>query len=109
MDLKDLLKLGAVIRLPYKENFEDWYGEVKFWKIRDSERYFIQVKDEEIDIIESFDEFFEKFSFYLNNIGILLREVLKENPDLEPEYSEEDLEKLKRLVEEKKRELEKKQ
>lgn len=104
MDIKEFLEIGGIISIPYVKDIDspEW-DNIKLRKSDMLGKYVISA-DNDIDkrvVDENFDEIFSKYSEYFNNVGILMIQVMKENPDIEPDYSEDDLNLLKKLIKEK--------
>jgi len=94
--VKEVVDSGCTISLPYKVKIDDYFSEIKL--NGDSSYYNIIGAGGVHFFNKTFDEIWVEFSKFFNNIGIIFKEIVVENPDLCLDCSSEDWLKVKRLV-----------
>lgn len=89
--LREVLDFGSKVEIPFKRNRNDRYSTIYIKKCLDfNERYAIYYTVDDIFIIRySYNEAYKEFSKNFSNIGIIQSEICRENPNFNPEDTED--------------------
>lgn len=86
MDKQTILDLVqdqyATIKIPYKSELVEWYGEVSFGYSEWSGKFHVMCSGDNEKRFKDFDEAYEEFSRYFNNIGILQHRLRDKAEDI---------------------------
>lgn len=80
--MKELIEAGVTLSLPYKEEIDEWFGDIKLTKLKNN-KYVMQVQGS-WDIYEDVDEairIFKEKGF--NSFGYMMSQYNHEHPEFD--------------------------